>query len=90
MEEVGRFMVRELVVVEMLKMLPAVPVETVAMMLARGKEATERFLLASVTTREEAVRVAMFMLPRGVMAKKEDPLVEATVKIGRVCRPEEA
>ena len=59
----GKLITSEFVEVEMLKMLPAVPVETLEITLLRGKEATLRFLFASVTTREEAVRVARFKLP---------------------------
>lgn len=77
----GRLITKELVEVEMLKTLPPVVVDTVAMTLAKGKEATLRFLLASVTTREDAVRVAMLMLPRLEMLKTVEPEEEATLKI---------
>ena len=80
MEAKGRLSVRLLVVVLRLKMLPAVPVETVAMMLLSGKAETERFLLASVTTREEAVKVAMLTLPLAVTWKSEEPEEELTLK----------
>jgi hypothetical protein len=73
---VGRFKVRELVVVEMLKMFPAVPVEMfwLRRMLFRAKEEVFKLWLASVVTKELAVRVAMFKLPRGEMVKRFEPV----------------
>ena len=70
----GRLMTREFVDVEMLKMLPAVPVETVVIMLLMVRLEEARFLLASVTTKEEAVRVAMLTLPKLSMFTKLVPL----------------
>ena len=92
MAEKGRFRVRELVVVEILKILPVVPVEMFwlsrILLMVRLEEA--RFLLASVMTREEAVRVARLTLPSGVTLKNEPPLVEATAKMGKVWAEVEA
>ena len=85
MEAVGRLMTKALVLVVMLKMLPAVPVETLLIMLLTIKlELEERLLLASVVTKELAVKVATLTLPTAVTWKKEAPLVEATAKTGRV------
>jgi len=53
-------------------------------------ELEDRFLLASVVTRELAVKVAMLTLPRAVTWKKLAPVVEATVKMGRVWAEVEA
>ena len=90
-EAKGRLRVRELLEVEMLKMLPAVPVETLPIILLTTiPELEERFLEASVTTREEAVRVETFTFPKGVTWKKEAPDVEATAKIGKVWAEVEA
>ena len=91
MVAMGRLMTRELVEVVMLKILPAVPVETLEIMLLMTKvELEDRFLLASVVTRELAVKVAMLTLPRAVTWKKLAPVVEATVKMGRVWAEVEA
>ena len=86
---VGRLMTKELVEVVMLKMLPAVPVETLLMLLTVPKPKEEvaidiKFLLASVKTRELVLKVAMLTLPRGETWKKEEPEVEATAKMGKV------
>ena len=61
----GRLITKELVVVLMLKILPEVPVETLEIILLTTRLLLEeRFLLASVTTREFAVRVAKLKLPK--------------------------
>ena len=86
----GRLMTRALVEVVMLKMLPALPVETLLMMLLMLRLEEARFLLASVITRELAVRVAMLTLPKAETWKKEAPVVEATVKSGKVWTEVEA
>ena len=78
-------MTREFVDVEMLKMFPAVPVETLLIMLLTVMADEAKFLLASVTTKEEAVRVAMLRLPKAETWKKEVPEEEATVKSAEVC-----
>ena len=85
MLEVGRLITRELVEVVMLKMLPAVPVETLLMLLTEPKPKEEvaidiKFLLASVKTRELVERVAMLTLPKGVTERMVAPLEEATTK----------
>src|SRR6185295_6784483 len=85
----GRLMTRELVEVVMLKLLPAVPVETLLMLLAEPKPKAEvameeRFLLASAKTKLLAVRVEILTLPRVETEKKEAPEVEAMVKTGQV------
>ena len=76
---IGRFITSELVLVVMLKMLPAVPVETLLMLLTEPKPKEEvameeRFLLESAKTKEEAVRVEMLRLPRLSMLTKLAPL----------------
>src|SRR5207249_590365 len=83
MVEKGRLMTRELVVVEMLKMLPAVPVLTfwITLLMLMLEEA--KFLEASVTTKELAVKVAMLTLFKLVICKAT-PEVEATAKMGRL------
>ena len=87
----GRFMTKALMVVVMLKLLPVVPVETLAIMLLTIRELlADKFLLASVVTRELAERVAILTLPRAVTWKKLAPDVEATAKIGRVWEELEA
>ena len=91
----GRLMTRELEVVEMLKLLPAVPVETLEISLTEPKPKEEvameeRFLLASAKTKEEAVRVEMLTLPNAVTWKKLAPVVEETCKIGSVWAEVEA
>ena len=63
MEAKGRFMVREFVVVLMLKMLPVVPVETLLIMLLTTIPEEDKFLLASVVTKLLAVKVAKLALP---------------------------
>ena len=55
-------------------------VETLAMMLLRGKVATLKLLEASVTTKEEAVSVAIFTLFELVIWKARMPVEEATLK----------
>jgi hypothetical protein len=76
----GRVRDRALVLMEALKRLPEVVVETEVTMLARDRLEEDRFLLESVTTREEAVRVAMLTLPAEVIWKRLAVEEEATVK----------
>ncbi len=83
-EAKGRFIVRELVEVEMLKMLPEVPVETLEIILLMLMLEEAKFLLESVTTKEEAVSVAMFTLPEADIVNKDAPLDEAMVRSGEV------
>jgi hypothetical protein len=95
MVEMGKLMTKLLVEVVMLKMLPAVPVETLLMLLTVPKPKEEvaidiKFLLASVKTRELVERVAMLTLPRGVIWKKLEPDVEATAKMGKTWEEVEA
>src|SRR6185295_2677462 len=91
MVAMGRLMTRELVEVVMLKILPAVPVETLEIMLLMTKvELEDRCLLASVVTRELTVKVARWTLPRAVTWKKLAPVVEGPVKMGRVWAEVEA
>ena len=80
MEATGMLITRELVLVVMLKMLPAVPVETFWMMLATVMLEEERFFEASVTTRELADKVAMLMLPRAVTVSIPVPVEDAKDK----------
>ena len=83
-EAVGKLRTKALVVVVMLKMLPAVPVETLLIMLATVMLVLDwRFLLASVVTREEGVRVAMLMLPPLVICKAKAPVELATLNKSR-------
>ena len=78
----GRLMTKALVEVVMLKLLPSVPVETLAIMLLTIRlELEERFLLASVVTRELAVKVAILRLPEGVTDRMIEPEEEATTKM---------
>ena len=84
MVEMGRFRTRELVEVVMLKILPAVPVETLVMRLLINRLVVDRFLLASVTTKEEAVKVAMLTLPVPMLK----PLAVEKVKLEEVARGE--
>ena len=84
---VGKLMVKLLVVVEMLKILPAVPVETLAMMLLMFKLEEAKFLLPSVMTKLLGVKVAMLTLPKAVTWKMEVELLEATLKGFRVPVP---
>lgn len=90
-EAVGMFITRALVVVEMLKMLPEVEVETLLIMLATVMLVLDwRFLEASVVTKEEAVRVAMLMLLLLVICRAKIPVEDATrnkSKAGRVDVP---
>jgi len=86
----GRVRLNWLLLMEALNRLPEVEVLTEVTMLPMVKLEEDKFLLASVTTKEEAERVAMLMLPAGVIWKKEDPEVEATAKIGKLWEPEEA
>ena len=77
----GRLMTRELVEVVMLKLLPAVPVETLLMLLTEPKPKEEvameeRFLLASAKTKLLAVKVGMLMLPRAVTERIALPVEE--------------
>jgi hypothetical protein len=82
MEALGRLMTSALVVVVMLKLLPTVPVETLLMMLLTVMLVLDcKFLLASVVTKELAVRVGKLKVPWGVMLKIVAPLEEATRKI---------
>jgi hypothetical protein len=75
-EESGQFMVMELVVVEILKLFPAVPV---------AKDTEIRLRLASAPTiMEEGLKVAIWMLAPAVTVSREEPVAEATVKIGVV------
>ena len=62
-DAIGKLMTSEFVVVLMLKMLPAVPVLTfwITLLMLMLEEA--RFLLASVTTKELAVKVATLKFP---------------------------
>ena len=80
---VGRFSTKALVEVVMLKILPAVPVETLAIMLLTGIAEELRFLEASVTTREEAVKVAILMLLALVTCRARMPVEEATLNKSR-------
>jgi len=84
---VGKLMVKLLVVVEMLKILPAVPVETLAMMLLMFKLEEAKFLLPSVMTKLLGVKVAMLTLPKAVTWNMEVELLEATLKGFRVPVP---
>jgi hypothetical protein len=70
----GKLIAKLLVVVLMLKMFPVVPVETVVIMLLTVRLEEVKFLLASVATRVEAVKVATFRLPRESMLTKLVPL----------------
>ena len=75
-------MTKALVVVVMLKLLPAVPVETLEMILLTIRLLLEdKFLLTSVTTREEAVSVGKLKLPWGVTVKMVAPEEEAMRKM---------
>ena len=86
----GRLMTRELVLVVMLKLVPAVPVETLAIKLVGITFKDLMLLEASVITTWEAEVEAMTTLPEGVTWKKEAPEVEATAKTGRVWAEVEA
>ena len=75
---VGMFITSALVEVVMLKMLPAVPVETFWMILSTVMAVLLwRFLLASVVTKLLAVNVAMLMLPKAVTLNMEELVEEA-------------
>ena len=80
----GRLMTKALVEVVMLKMLPAVPVETLAIILFKTMAEEARFLLTSVTTREETLKVARLRLPAAVTESKTAWLEEATWKTSKV------
>ena len=69
-EAKGMFMVKELVEVEMLKIVPVVPVEILEIMLLMFMADEDKFLLASVTTKLEGVRVATFTLPILLMVNR--------------------
>jgi len=86
---VGMLITRLLVEVVMLKILPAVPVETLLMLLTEPKPKEEvameeRFLLASAKTSELAVKVEMLMLPRAETWNNVEPVEEETVNKGNV------
>ena len=80
MEATGMLIMSELVEVEILKMLPAVPVETFWMMLLTVMLEEDRFLEASVTTKEEAERVAMLRLPKAVTLRMLAPVEVVRLK----------
>jgi hypothetical protein len=68
-----------------------VVVETLVIMLFTIKLLLEaRLWLASVTTKDEAERVATCTLPRGETWKKLEPDVEATAKMGKTWEEVEA
>src|SRR5437660_67234 len=74
-------MTKALLVVEMLKLLPAVPVETLAMTLLGTTFRDFKLPLASTWTKVELVKVAIWTLPWAVTWKKEEPEEEARTKI---------
>ena len=84
-EAIGKLIIRELVEVLMLKILPAVPVETLEIKLLIFIFDEAKFLLASVTTRLLAVKVAMLTLPMEEICKKLEPEEEATTNRLEVC-----
>jgi hypothetical protein len=90
MEALGRLITKALVEVVMLKALPVVPVETLAMMLVGTTFKDLMLLAASVIKTWEAEVEAMMTLPEGVIWKKLLPEVEAAKKTGRVWEEEEA
>ena len=78
-EAKGKFKVKELVVVEILKMLPEVPVEILVIILFKLMLEEERLWLPSVTTRELGVKVASLILP--AMSKAVAEAVPATSRL---------